>query len=653
MTDLIAQIEDPRLRERLAQEWAAATKEKKFGLVFDPHLPELLPLPGIRPRRGDLVARRGGDLAELWRVRRLAEDVATCVRPEGTATAGDIWQFPVDELIVVRQFGEPIFPALIPLASVENGPADGPWHVLIEADNFHALQALHYLYAGQVDCIYIDPPYNTGARDWKYNNDYVDGNDAWRHSKWLAFMERRLRLAKRLLKPDTGVLIVTIDEHEVHHLGMLLEQTYPEASRQLVTIVINQKGVAQGRLSRAEEYAVYCFNPGAKLAPREDDLLSPDRADSSRFQKPRWEWLLRGGTNSRREDRPGLFFSIRIDPETARIVEIGDPLPLEQQPDLSNLGSRTLAWPLRTDGSLGNWRVSPPTLRELLKQGYVRLGGFDAARGTWTVLYLGRKAQNQISDGVIDIVGRDPVTGAVEVAYKQAQQRSVKTVWHRAVHDAGNYGSTLLRGILGGESKFAFPKSIYAVRDALAPVVCDRPDALILDFFAGSATTLNAVNLLNAADQGVRRCILVTNNELGGEEAQTLTARGFQPGDDEWEAQGICRAVTWPRSKFTILGRRDDGTPLQGDYLTGKRFERERQRRFVQIGFIDPSARDTAAKKKQLVALIDGLPQTLVTDPFPSSSPRTILRPCYSTRLPPRIGSLRSKARTRFAKSTS
>jgi adenine-specific DNA-methyltransferase len=193
----------------------------------------------------------------------------------------------------------------------------------------------------------------------------------------------------------------------------------------------------------------------------------------------------------------------------------------------------------------------------------------------------------------------------------------VKTVWHRAVHDAGNYGSTFLRGILGGESKFAFPRSIYAVQDALAPVVCDRPGALILDFFAGSATTLNAVNLLNAADQGVRCCILVTNNELGGEEAQTLTARGFQPGDDEWEAQGICRAVTWPRSKFTILGQRDDCTPLPGDYLTGKRVERERQRRLVQIGFIDPSALDTPAKKKQLVALIGGLPQTLVTDPCP------------------------------------
>ena len=85
---------------------------------------------------------------------------------------------------------------------------NAPWHTLIEADNYHALQLLDYLYAGKVDCIYIDPPYNTGARDWKYNNDYVDANDSWRHSKWLTFMEKRLKLAQKLLKPDTGVIVV-------------------------------------------------------------------------------------------------------------------------------------------------------------------------------------------------------------------------------------------------------------------------------------------------------------------------------------------------------------------------------------------------------------------------------------------------------------
>lgn len=625
---LIAQISDPRLRERLTAEWDNAKKEKKFGLVFEDHLPELLPLHGAKPRKGDLVCRRVygqiGALKDVWQIQSIHAGVATCVKPsneahpsEPTRAAAEPVQFPVDELLVVREFGEPIFPALVPVDAVANGPLDAPWHTLIEADNYHALQLLDYLYAGQVDCIYIDPPYNTGARDWKYNNDYVDGNDGWRHSKWLAFMEKRLKLAKRLLKPDTGVLIVTIDEHEVHHLGMLLEREFPEAWRQLVTIVINQKGVAQGRLSRAEEYALFCFNPGVTLAAHHDDLLSPDRGDSKRFQTPRWERLLRGGTNSRREDRYGLFFPITVDPENRKIIEIGDPLPPDQQPDLSNLSDRRIAWPLRTDGTLGNWRVSPPTLRLLLAKGYVKLGGFDEARGTWTILYLGQKAQNQIEAGVIEVVSRDEVTGEVAVRYTESQQRSIKTVWHRATHDAGNYGSSLLRGILGEGGKFSFPKSLYATRDAVAAVVRDRPNALIVDFFAGSGTTLNAVNLLNATDGGSRRCILVTNNEVSAEESATLSARGLQPGDAEWEAQGICRSVTWPRSKYTILGQRDDGSVLTGEYLTGKTVEREKARSFKQIGFVDPAQLDTLPKKKQVVALIDGLPQTLVKDPCP------------------------------------
>jgi adenine-specific DNA-methyltransferase len=619
---LIAQIGDPRLRERLTAEWGNAKKEKKFGLVFEDHLPELLPLHGAKPRKGDLVCRRQGALKDVWQVKQVHDGVATCVRPssethpsEPNRAAAEAVEFALDELLVVREFGEPIFPALVPVDAVANGPVDAPWHTLIEADNYHALQLLDYLYAGQVDCIYIDPPYNTGARDWKYNNDYVDGNDGWRHSKWLAFIEKRLKLAKRLLKPDTGVLIVTIDEHEVHHLGMLLEREFPEAYRQLVTIVINQKGVAQGRLSRAEEYALFCFNPGVTLAAHHDDLLSPDRGDSNRFQTPRWERLLRGGTNSRREDRYGLFFPITVDPEKRKIIEIGDPLPPDQQPDLSNLSNRRTAWPLRTDGTLGNWRVSPPTLRVLLDKGYVKLGGFDEARGTWTILYLGQKAQKQIEAGVIEIVERHKVTGEVTVRYTETQQRSIKTVWHRATHDAGNYGSSLLRGILGEGGKFSFPKSLYATRDAVATVVRDRPNALIVDFFAGSGTTLNAVNLLNATDGGQRRCILVTNNEVSVEEAASLSARGLQPGDAEWEAQGICRSVTWPRSKYTILGQRDDGSVLGGEYLTGKTVEREKARSFQQIGFVDPAQLDTLPKKKQVVALIDGLPQTLVKDP--------------------------------------
>ncbi|WP_425973477.1 site-specific DNA-methyltransferase [Tepidimonas sp. HKU78] len=581
-----------------------------------------MPLPKTRPRRGDLVCRRAGSLKDVWRVLQVRDGVATCIRPgseqhptEANRTATETVDMAVDELLVVREFGEPIFPSLVPMDAVQNGDPAGPWHTLIEADNYHALQLLDYLYAGQVDCIYIDPPYNTGARDWKYNNDYVDANDQWRHSKWLAFMEKRLKLAKRLLKADTGVLIVTIDEHEVHHLGMLLERLFPDWARQTVTVVINAKGVAQGRFARAEEYALYCFAPGAGTVPHHDDLLNPLR-DGKQFTTPRWERLLRGGTNSRREDRPGLFYPIFVEPETRRITGVGEPLPLPQVPDLTVHAPRSVAWPIRTDGSWGNWRVGPNSLRALIDQGFVKLGGYDEQRGTWTVLYLGEKARRQIEEGAIEIVGRDATTGAVEVRYTEREQRFPKTVWHRPLHDSGIYGSALLKSILGEGGRFSFPKSLYSTRDAVAAVVRDRPQALILDFFAGSGTTLHAVNLLNAADGGQRRCILVTNNEVSAEEAEAMRARGLQPGDDEWEAQGICRSVTWPRSKYTILGRRDDGSLLDGEYFTGKTVERDKARRFRHLGFLDPATLTTAAKK-QIVALIDGLPQTLVTEPCP------------------------------------
>src|SRR5437762_2226954 len=441
----------------------------------------------------------------LYRVENITKGEALCLPEEVPAAAGDdlfahAVTIPVSDLVVARRFGDPIYPSLKLVDAVERG-SEKPWNILLQADNYHALQALSYTHAGKVDVIYIDPPYNTGAKDWRYNNDYVDLNDPWRHSKWLSFIDKRLRLARKLLKPD-GVLIVTIDEHEVHHLGCLLEQALPDAFRQMVTIVINEKGVAQGRFSRAEEHAMFSFFGNSSIVPQADDLLSLDRREGKRFKTPRWEWLLRGGTNSRREDRKKLFFPIYVDPTIPRIIEIGEPLPWPEKPKESQMGSEKIAWPIRRDHSFGNWRVSPPTLRLLLKKGYLRLGGFDKKRGTWTILYLGKKAQTEIDKGIIKIVARDEQTGSVSVEYAETQQRQIKTVWHRRLHDAGNYGSTLLRTILGEGASFPFPKSLYAVRDTLVALTRNKPKAVILDFFAGSGTTLHAVALMNAVDGG-------------------------------------------------------------------------------------------------------------------------------------------------------
>jgi adenine-specific DNA-methyltransferase len=275
--DLLKQITDPKLRERIAREWEDATRHKKFGLVYEQHLPEVVPIYSAKPRRGDLVAKRGGALTETWRVRRIEGGTAHLMKPRQAGekeSAGERITLPVAELLVVKQFGDPIFPTLVPMDAVQNGPADAPWHTLIEADNYHALQLLEYLYAGKVDCIYIDPPYNTGARDWKYNNDYVDGNDGWRHSKWLSFMEKRLRIAKRILNPEASVLIVTIDEKEHVRLGLLLEQVFPNCKIQGTTIVINPKGTARyNEFARVEEYAFFVFMGNIRLSPTNSDML--------------------------------------------------------------------------------------------------------------------------------------------------------------------------------------------------------------------------------------------------------------------------------------------------------------------------------------------------------------------------------------------
>ncbi len=216
INDLVRQIENPELRQRIQQEVAKMSKQKKFGLVFEEHLPENTPLYELPNQSGIRVSKRDGDIRDNYQVLSVKDGVADCIHLDDDK---ERISFPVEDLIAVAQFGEPIYPFLKPMDSICNAPDSELWHTLIQADNYHALQLLVYLYGGKVDCIYIDPPYNTGARDWKYNNDYVDGNDSYRHSKWLSFMKKRLQLAKKLLNPDDSVLIVTIDEKEYLHLG--------------------------------------------------------------------------------------------------------------------------------------------------------------------------------------------------------------------------------------------------------------------------------------------------------------------------------------------------------------------------------------------------------------------------------------------------
>ncbi len=604
INDLLRQISDASLRERLEQEFARLSKNKKFGLVFEEHIPECTPLYGVPIRRSSTVARKNGHVNDVMTVIKIDGDLTLC-REKAT---GETTEIPLNELVAIAQFGDPIFPSLEPIAKVENAPEDYLWHTLIESDNYHALQLLEYLYPKQVDCIYIDPPYNTGARDWKYNNDYVDSADAWRHSKWLSMMQKRLRIAKRILNPDTGVLIVTIDEHEVHHLRVLLQELFPEAYIQLVTDVVNPKGVTQGRFSRVEEYNVYCFMSKAFVSGGDDPLLG----EKNVTVKPRWKGLLRSGTNARRIDRKNMFYPVLIDSENQRVIRAGESVPFGTEIDVSaKIDGLDAAWPIRTDGSDGNWGVGFATLNELIKKGYVAVGGYDKKRKTWAISYLSQRPQRQIQTGELIVVGYDKTKNVVDVEYAATQEKQIKSVWHRSLHDQGVNGSDLVSKIIGQSRAFSFPKSLYSTKDAIAAIVRNKPNALIVDFFAGSGTTLHAVNLLNAEDGGHRRCILVTNNEVSEADARDLKVAGYQPGDTKWESHGICRSVTWPRTEYSILGKRADGSVLTGEYYTILTTTKEIARSFYQIGYIENPATLTTAAKKQIIATIGGLVTTV------------------------------------------
>lgn len=568
INDLIAQIKDDDLRNRIDAELKRLLKQKKFGLVFEDHMPE-----GLN---------------------------------EG-----------------------PIYPTLRIMDQVLHAPDKDLWHALIEADNYYALQLLAYLYPGMVDCIYIDPPYNTGDKSWKYNNNYVDSSDSFRHSKWLSMMKKRLVLAKKLLNPKDSVLIVTIDEKEYLRLGCLLEELFPEANIQMISSVINPAGVSRGgEFARTDEY-IYIVMLG-KMSPQPLPLSDDWRGKikGGYKDKLRWNGLMRSGTNARREDRPNLFYPIYVSNDGHHINKIGNSIPLNRNRNEveSHIESVTI-WPIRSDGSEGNWQISQERLAFLYEKGYVRLGSFTENGMSFSYLKSGEATK--VDEGKFPIIGhRDD--GSIIVDESDYEARFIPgTQWWITSHDATQLGTKLLNAIIG--KRFDFPKSLYAVHDTIRFFVVNKPNALIVDFFAGSGTTLQAVNLLNAEDGGKRRCIMVTNNEVSEAEAKELKRKGYQPGDEEWERLGIARYVNWPRTVCSIEGHDVNGQPLKGEYLgTDKREMKEGFESncvFFKLEFLDKTQVALGRQFRELLPMLwmkagafgqcpqlekDGVPEMLV-----------------------------------------
>lgn len=472
-------------------------------------------LEKIRQRLAEL--ERGQKLGLVWR--DIPEDVETRLRAE------------IPVLIHEKELDVP--------GAVPSDQA----HILIEGDNLHALHVLQATHRSRVDVIYIDPPYNTGSKSWMYNNNYIDKDDAFRHSKWLSFMNKRLILAKSLLKPD-GVIVVAIDDYEVHTLRLLMDQIYGENNRLgTITVQHNPRGRNDDRFfATSHEYLLIyaldasCASVG-NFPLNEDDIAAYSKKDS--HSSYNLTPFIRTGNNSTRESRPNLYYPIFYNPKSGAL-------------SLTKSKGSVELLPINESGEEKTWRWGKQTFDELkATEIEVRL-----VKGSYRLF-----KKRRLQDG---------------------QGKRPKTVWVDSKYDASGSGIMILQKIFGTKDVFPYPKSLYAVKDIL--YLLTRKDSVVLDFFAGSGTTLHAVAELNLEDGGSRSCVIVTNDE-----------------------NGICRKVTQPRCKAVLSGAWKTGKqdPLPGS-LTFYRTEFAKR-----LKSPDRMRSEVAKHTVDLVAVKEGTARTL------------------------------------------
>ena len=385
-------------------------------------------------------------------------------------------------------------------------------------------------------------------------------------------MSRRLLIAKKLLKYD-GVFIITIDDNELYFLGCILTEIFPEFDQFIVSIEHNRRGRRGKNFAKSNEYAIFLVRKGL-------DVISEDFSTGLIGGETRN--LRRTGSSSLRSERWRKYFPIYVNPNTMEVLCAGEPLPLNEStfyivPENIRKNFQgaeiEIIWPIDENGIEKNWHYGLVRTREAILEG---------------------KLQARKQDYGLQIYYQ----------LRKKESKKFKTIWTGAHLDASTHGTELVENIIGRENPFDYPKSIYAVIQTLKAACSSKSNALILDFFAGSGTTLNAVNLMNYTFGSNYRCIMVTNNELSEPVSKSLMAEGFLPGDKYWEENGICKFVTWPRTKYTVLGRRDDGSKLTGEYLTGRNIIKNTPRKIKQLAFIDKKHIVTLSQKKELVALI-------------------------------------------------
>lgn len=394
--------------------------------------------------------------------------------------------------------------------AILNG-ADAPNHILIEGDNLHALTALSYTHAGKIDVIYIDPPYNTGNKDFVYNDSFVDTEDAYRHSKWLSFMSKRLKIAKKLLS-DKGVIFISIDDNEQAQLKLLCDEIFGIPSF-VATLMIESSVIAgprrvpamQGSIVKTAEYClIYTRNEDTKIMRK----LKYDYIDGFDTHYSKW-------ADEKNDEIINFTDLLRKTKEVADAFD-SYKLPISIQ----NIGII-----ISIDKKVKDWLYSEKIASKLFRQGdkesldnidNIPLNHLFRSGNKWYV-----KTENTIYN-VFRYIDR---IGECDDYFCKFGERTVRgNLWKGFSSDGGNLDKE------GGVSFKSGKKPIRLIKQ-LIDSVCLSKESIILDFFAGSGTTMHATMRLNADDGGKRKCILVTNNE-----------------------SGICERITYERNRKVIQG---------------------------------------------------------------------------------------------------
>ena len=355
---------------------------------------------------------------------------------------------------------------------------DGDYNFLLEGDNLHSLYLLEKTHKGRIDVIYIDPPYNTGTNDFIYNDKYIGRDDSFFHSKWLSFMSARLKISRRLLS-DAGIIFISINDIECPNLRLLCDSIFGEQNFIGQFIWKNRKALDsrnKTRFSNNHEYII-AYAKSIDKAVLQGKEVSKEKY-SNPDNDPRGEWLscsILGLANA--QQRPNLHYDL-IDPETGIVY-----------PPNPNTG----------------WRYSKETIEQKIAEGRILFPDKPSGRPREKKFYNEIRSQYT---GVSSVLSED-------VGYTEDSSKDINAIFNKRAFD--------------------FPKPVALISFLVSQI--QNKDSIVLDFFAGSGTTAQAVLELNRQDGGHRRFILCTNNE-----------------------NNICTEVTYPRVKTVITGKREDGS---------------------------------------------------------------------------------------------